>query len=72
MNQYNQVPHLTQDTTWESDKTTMRHQKKRAQSSALPHNEQTRKHDKHKNDQQKKYRFWTVSKNIQLEGLNQF
>ena len=26
-NQYNQVPHLTQDTTWESDKITMRHHK---------------------------------------------
>ena len=26
-NQYNQVPHLTQDTTWESDKTTMRNHK---------------------------------------------
>ena len=26
-NQYNQVPHLTQDTTWESDKITIRHHK---------------------------------------------
>ena len=25
MNQYNQVPHLTQDTTWESDKNTRKH-----------------------------------------------
>ena len=24
-NQYNQVPHLTQDTTWESDKNTIKH-----------------------------------------------
>ena len=24
-NQYNQVPHLTQDTTWEKDKITIRH-----------------------------------------------
>ena len=24
-NQYNQVPHLTQDTTWESDKNTRKH-----------------------------------------------
>ena len=27
-NQYNQVPHLAQDTTWESDKNTIKHQKK--------------------------------------------
>ena len=27
-NQYNQVPHLTQDTTWESDKNTIKHQKR--------------------------------------------
>ena len=26
-NQYNQVPHLTQDTTWESDKITIRRHK---------------------------------------------
>ena len=26
-NQYNQVSHLTQDTTWESDKNTIKHQK---------------------------------------------
>ena len=26
-NQYNQVPHLTQDTTWESDKYTIKHHK---------------------------------------------
>ena len=26
-NQYNQVPHLTQDTTWESNKITIRHHK---------------------------------------------
>ena len=25
MNRYNQVPHLTQDTTWESDKNTINH-----------------------------------------------
>ena len=27
MNQYNQVPHLIQDTTWESDKNTIKHHK---------------------------------------------
>ena len=26
-NQYNQVPHLTQDTTWDSDKNTIKHHK---------------------------------------------
>ena len=26
-NQYSQVPHLTMDTTWESDKSTIRHHK---------------------------------------------
>ena len=24
-NRYNQIPHLTQDTTWESDKNTIKH-----------------------------------------------
>ena len=27
-NRYNQVPHLTQDTTWESDKNTIKHHKR--------------------------------------------
>ena len=27
-NRYNQVPHLTQDTTWESDKYTIKHQER--------------------------------------------
>ena len=28
-NRYNQVPHLTQDTTWESDKITIKHHKQK-------------------------------------------
>ena len=31
MNQYNLVPHLTQDTTWESDKNTIKHNIKESQ-----------------------------------------
>ena len=31
MNQYNQVPHLTQDAIWESDKNTRKHQIQRTQ-----------------------------------------
>ena len=27
-NRYNQVPHLTQDTTWERDKNTIKHHKR--------------------------------------------
>ena len=81
-NQYNQVSHLTQDTTWESDKIAIRHHKHDKQEprgqpfrNRWPQgsNEQTWKHDKHKtNDPQKKYRLGTVCKNILLEGLNKF
>ena len=35
-------------------------------------NRHARKHNKHKNDPQKKYRLGTISKNILLEGLNPF
>ena len=51
-NQYNQVPHLTQDTTWESDKNTIKHHKQEPRGQPFPSripqgsNEQTRKHDK--------------------------
>ena len=53
-NQYNQVPHLTQDTTWESEKNTIKHHKREPRGHPLPSrlpqgsNEQTQKHDKHK------------------------
>ena len=30
-NRYNQVPHLTQDITWESDKNTIKHHKQESQ-----------------------------------------
>ena len=35
-NQYNQVPRLTQDTTWESDKITIRHQKQEPRGQPFP------------------------------------
>ena len=75
---YNQVPHLTQDTTMESRKTTIKITNKSQEASHFPagdqgSNEQTRKHEKHKTqntyDPQKKYRLGAVSKNILLEGL---
>ena len=53
-NRYNQVPHLTQDTTWESDKNTFKHHKQDPRGQPFPSrwsqgsNEQTQKHDKHK------------------------
>ena len=53
-NRYNQVPHLTQDTTWESDKNTIKHHKQESRGQPFPSrwpqdsNEQIWKHDKHK------------------------
>ena len=53
-NRYNRVPHLTQDTTWESDKSTNKHHKRKPRGQPFPsrwpqdRNEQMRKHDKHK------------------------
>ena len=35
-NQSNQVPHLTQDTTWESDKNTIKHHKQEARGQPFP------------------------------------
>ena len=35
-NGYNQVPHLTQDTTGESDKNTIRHQKQEPRGQPFP------------------------------------
>ena len=35
-NRYNQVPHLTPVTTWESDKNTIRHQNKSQEVSPFP------------------------------------
>ena len=53
-NRYNQAPHLTQDTTWESEKNTTKHHKHEPRGQPFPSrrpqssNEQTGKHDKHK------------------------
>ena len=52
--QYNQAPHLTQNTTWERDKITIRHHKQEPRGQPFPSrwpqgsNEQTWKYDKHK------------------------
>ena len=35
-NQYNQVPYLTQDTTWESDKNTRKHHMQNSQEVSFP------------------------------------
>ena len=49
-NRYNQVPHLTQDTTWESDINTIKQHKQEPRGQPFPRrwpqnsNEQTRKH----------------------------
>ena len=77
---YNQVPHLTQDTTWESNKNILNITNKSQEASPFSEgnhkdNEQTRsmRNTRHKNnnDPQKKYRLGTASKNILLlEGLN--
>ena len=44
-NQYNQVPHLTQDTVWESDKYTKNIRYRRAKKSAFSLQLTTRLHD---------------------------
>ena len=55
-NQYNQVPHLTQDNTWKGDEITTRHDKQEPRGQPFPNrrpqgsNEQTVKHDKHKTE----------------------
>ena len=74
---YNQVPHLTQDTTWESNKNTINITNKSLKVSPFPAGDHKaamnrRKSMKNTNDPQKKYRLGTVSKNILLEGLNRF
>ena len=52
-NRYNQIPHLTQDTIWESDKNTRKHHLQKNQegqpfpSSQQGCKEQTRQHDRH-------------------------
>ena len=80
---YNQVPHLSQDTKWESNKITINIRKTRAKRLALSLPLTTGQHwtevkawqtqnINNTNDPQKKYHLGTVSKNILLEGLNRF
>ena len=81
-NQYYQEPHLTQDTTRESDKITIWHHKQEPRGQPFPSrwpqgsNEQTRKHDKHntlitQDDPHKKYRLGTISKKYFTEPLSE-
>ena len=77
---YNQVPHLTQVTTWENYKNTINITNKSQEVSPFPAGDHkaamkrrksmrnTRR--KNTNDPQKKYRLGTVSKNILHEDLN--
>ena len=80
---YNQVPNLTQDTTWESDKNIIKHHKREPRGQPLPSRWPQRQQStdakawqtqdiNNKNDPQTKYHLVTVSKNILLEGLNRF
>ena len=76
----NQVPHLTQDTTWERDKITIRHHKQelspflagdhKAAMNICDSMTNTRQNNT--NYSQKKHSLGTVSKNILLEGKNQY
>ena len=47
-NQYNQVPHLTQDTVWESDINTRKHHLQESQEGRLFQQVATRLHDTYK------------------------
>ena len=77
---YNQVPHLTQDTTWESNKNTINITNKSQEVSPFPagdynaamNRRKSMRNTRHKNtnDAQKMYCLGTVSKNILLEGIN--
>ena len=60
-NRYKQVPHLSKDTKWESNKITINITDKNQEGSPFP-----------SDDPQKKYRLGTASKDILLEGLNRF
>ena len=79
-NRYNQVPQLTQDTTWESDKNMKKITYKRAKRLALSQQVTIRlqlsdkkawqtRNINNKNDPQKKHHLGTVSKNIFTVGL---
>ena len=71
---YNQVPHLTQDTRWESNKNTIKHHKQEpwgqpcssrwphGRAAIIRHESMTTQDINNTNDPQKKYRLGNVSK----------
>ena len=79
---YNQVPHLTQATTWERDKNTNKHNEQEPRGQPFPSrwpqgsNEQMRKHDKHAIliTQMIHKRSTALDRSVKyyLEGLNRF
>ena len=79
-NRYNQVPHLSQNTKWESNKITINTTNKSQKATPFPLDDHkavtnrrqsmTNKRHKNINDPQKKHRLGTVSNSILLEGLN--
>ena len=81
-NQYNQEPHLSQDTKSKSNKITINITNKSQEVSSLPsvkykaamnrRESMTNTNINNVNDQQKKHCLGTVSKNILLEGLTCF
>ena len=83
-NRYNQVPHLTQDTNGKVTKSQLNTTNARPEVSLFPAgdhkaqiNRRAQRHNKHKTEKRhindpQKYRLGMFSKNILLEGLNQF
>ena len=81
-NRYYQVPQLTQDTKWESNKLTINITNTNHEVSSFPagdHKAATNRRESmqtqdinNTNDSQNKDRLGTVSKNIVLAGLNPF
>ena len=82
-NRYNQAPHLTQDTNGKVTASQLDITNESQEASPFPAGDHktsisrcTQKHKKQDrnniNDPQKKHRLGMVSKNILLEGLNQF
>ena len=77
---YNQVPHLNNDTSWESNKNTINIANRSQEISPSPagdhkaamNRRKSTKNTSHKNDPQKKYGLEAVSKNILPESLNRF
>ena len=83
-NRYNQVPQLTHDTKGKVTNSQLDTTNESQEASPFPAGDHkainrrtTQRHYRHKTEKntnypQKKYRLGTVSKNILLEGLNQF